>query len=60
MKKILLVIISLLIFVSCSDNAEKLKSENRIFRNNDKYYVYYDGNTFELPKDLYLTNTKKV
>lgn len=60
MKKFLLVMISLLFFVSCFENAEKLKSENRIFRTNDKYYVYYDGNTFELPKDLYLTKTKKV
>ncbi|RRD40664.1 LytR family transcriptional regulator [Leptotrichia sp. OH3620_COT-345] len=60
MKKILLVMISLLFFISCFENTETLKSENRIFRTGDKYYVYYNGNTFELPKDLYLTKTKKV
>ncbi|MDO5088686.1 MAG: LytR C-terminal domain-containing protein [Leptotrichiaceae bacterium] len=60
MKKILLVMISLLFLISCFENTETLKSENRIFRTGDKYYVYYNGNTFELPKDMYLTKTKKV
>lgn len=60
MKKILLGIVSLVLLASCFENAENLKNENRIFRNGDKYYVYYNGNTFELPKYFHLTKDKKV
>ena len=60
MKKILLGIASLILFASCLGNKENLENKNRIFRNGDKYYVYYNGNTFELPKDLHLTKDKKV
>lgn len=60
MKKIIIGMASLVLFASCFENTEDLKNENRVFRTGDKYYVVYKGNTFELPKDLYLTENKKV
>lgn len=60
MKKILLMIISSLFLFSCFDNSEQLKNKNRIFRTAGKYYVYYNGNTMELPADLYIKSNKKL
>ena len=60
MKKLIIVIISLVLFVSCFENMDNLKNKNRIFRTEDKFFVVYEGKTFEMPKDLYLTQNKKV
>lgn len=60
MKKVLIGIASIILFASCFQNVEELKKENRIFKTNGKYFVYYNGSTFELPNDLYLTKNKKV
>lgn len=60
MKKFIIGIASLILFASCFENSANLQKENRVFRTGDKYYVVYNGNTFELPKDLYLTKDKKV
>lgn len=60
MKKFIIGIASLILFASCFENSADLQKENRVFRTGDKYYVVYNGNTFELPKDLYLTKDKKV
>lgn len=60
MRKFLLGLASLILLSSCFENTEELKNENRIFRTENKYYVYYNGSTFELPKDLHLTKDKKI
>lgn len=60
MKKLIIVIISLVLFVSCFENMDNLKNKNRIFRTEDKFFVVYEGKTFEMPKDLYLTQNKKI
>ena len=60
MRKFLLGLASLILLSSCFENIEELKNKNRIFRTENKYYVYYNGSTFELPKDLHLTKDKKI
>lgn len=60
MRKFLLGLASLVLFASCFENTEELKNKNRVFRVENKYYVYYNGSTFELPKDLHLTKDKKI
>ena len=60
MKKYLLIVMSFLFLLSCFDNSRQLKDKNRIFRTAGKYYVYYNGNTMELPANLYITGDKKL
>lgn len=60
MKKLIIAITSLVLFISCFENMDNLKTKNRIFRTGDKFFVVYEGKTFELSKDLYLTQDKKV
>ena len=60
MKKYLLIVMSFLFLLSCFDNSEQSKDKNRIFRTAGKYYVYYNGNTMELPANLYITGDKKL
>ena len=51
---------SFVFLLSCFDNSEQLKDKNRIFRTAGKYYVYYNGNTMEMPANLYITGDKKL
>ena len=60
MKKYLLIVMSFVFLLSCFDNSRQLKDKNRIFRTAGKYYVYYNGNTMELPANLYITGDKKL
>ena len=60
MKKYLLIVMSFVFLLSCFDNSEQLKDKNRIFRTAGKYYVYYNGNTMEMPANLYITGDKKL
>ena len=60
MKKLIIAITSLVLFISCFENMDNLKTKNRIFRTGDKFFVVYEGKIFELSKDLYLTQDKKV
>ena len=60
MKKLIIAITSLVLFISCFENMDNLKTKNRIFRTGDKFFVVYEGKTFELSKDLYLINIDVV
>ena len=60
MKKYLLIVMSFVFLLSCFDNSRQLKDKNRIFRTAGKYYVYYNGNTMEMPANLYITGDKKL
>lgn len=60
MKKYILVILStIFLLVSCNNNTD-LVGTNKIFRDNEKYYVLYEGNLFELPKNVKLTTNKTI
>lgn len=60
MKKYVLgIFCSIFMFVSCMNNTDEI-GKNKVFRENDKYYILYEGNLFELPKDVKLTSNKTI
>lgn len=57
MKKIILTT-ALLLTVACSNKFEP--NENRLMYSNGNFYIYYNKQVIEIPKNTYITSDKKI
>ena len=61
MKKIILILVSLFMIFGCIEYESKdVADKNRIFKSDNNFYVYYNGNFIEIPKGTYIANDKKI
>lgn len=61
MKKIILILISLIMTFSCIEYESKdVADKNRVFKSGNDFYIYYNGKFVEVPKGTYIANDKKI
>lgn len=61
MKKIILVLISLIMLIGCIEyDSKDVTDKNRVFKSENNFYVYYNGKFIEIPKGTYIANDKKI
>lgn len=61
MKKIILILISLVMLIGCIEyDSKDVTDKNRVFKSENNFYVYYNGKFIEIPKGTYIANDKKI